>query len=283
VPRGPRVDAPGQVHHVIIRGVERRRIFRDIHDYEDLLIRLDRLFPALGFRCFAWVLMPNHAHFALQTGSVPLHKLMARLGTGFACAFNRRHQRVGHLLQNRYWSRPVDGDADLLNLVTYIHCNPLRAKLVLNAEALRRFPWTGHGALTGDRPARPFEDCSATLRLLAEQEQEARQCLLARMREADRPSEAAPSRCEAPLSTSTPMQVDGPAPIPPALDQLIEAVCTEHGLRPSDLGSRRRSQSVIEARGDVARRATRELGLPSHTVALALGVSNSTVSRALQR
>jgi len=94
VPRRRRVDAPGQAHHVIIRGVNKRRIFLDAHDYLDFLLRLDRLIPELGFRCFAWVLMPNHVHLALQTGPVPLYKLMARLGTGYAGSFNRRYERL---------------------------------------------------------------------------------------------------------------------------------------------------------------------------------------------
>ena len=177
MPRGPRVDAPGAVHHVMIRGIERRRIFHDTEDYEDFLTRLDRLVPELGFLIFTWVLMPNHAHFALQTGPVPLPRLMARLGTGYAVMFNRRHQRVGHLLQNRYRSRLVEDDRDLLGLVRYIHGNPLRAGLVPSAEALASYPWCGYGALTGERPARPFEAPTATLRLLAEEPAEARRHL----------------------------------------------------------------------------------------------------------
>jgi REP element-mobilizing transposase RayT len=153
----------------MIRGIERRRIFQDSKDYEDFVSRLDRLVPELGFLCFAWVLMPNHAHLALQTGPVPLPRLMARLGTGYARTFNGRHRRVGHLLQNRYQSRLVEDDRDLLGLVRYIHCNPLRAGLVPSGETLSDFPWCGHGALTGERPARPFETPKAALCLLAEE------------------------------------------------------------------------------------------------------------------
>jgi len=265
----------------MIRGIERGRIFHDTADYENFLSRLDRLIPALGFLCFTWVLMPNHGHFALQTGPVPLPRLMARLGTGYAVSFNRRHERVGHLLQNRYRSRLVEDDRDLLGVIRYIHGNPLRADLVPSAEALGSFPWCGYAALTGERPARPFEATTATLRLLAEEPTEARRHLRHWMQQ--------------PLDSTgfTPGPLEGrPAPgskphgdygAPPALLELIQAVCTAHGLQPEALGGRKRDRPVLEARSELARRATQDLGLPSRAVARALGVSDSTVNRALDR
>lgn len=261
MPRGPRIDAPGAVHHVMIRGIERRRIFHDTEDYEDFLARLDRLVPELGFLIFTWVLMPNHAHFALQTGPVPLPRLMARLGTGYAVRFNNRHQRVGHLVQNRYRSRLVEDDRDLLGLIRYIHGNPLRAGLVPSAEALGGFPWCGYAALTGERPARPFEAPTATLRLLAEEPAEARRHLRHWMQQ---PADSTD------LAT-------------PALAELIQAVCTAHGLPPEALGGGQRGRPVLEARSELARRATQDLDFPIRAVARALGVSDSTMSRALKR
>jgi len=245
----------------MIRGIERRRIFHDTEDYEDFLSRLDRLVPELGFLVFTWVLIPNHAHFALQTGPVPLPRLMARLATGYAVMFNRRHQRVGHLLQNRYRSRLVEDDRDLLGVIRYIHGNPLRAGLVPSAEALGSFPWCGYAALTGERPARPFEAPTATLRLLAEEPAEARRHLRDWMQ---KPPDS--------MDLST-----------PALAELIQAVCTAHGLPPEALGGGQRGRPALEARSELARRATHDLGLPNCAVARALGVSESTMSRALER
>ncbi len=281
MPRGPRVDAPGAVHHVMIRGIERRRIFYDTEDYEDFLARLDRLVPELGFLVFTWVLMPNHAHFALQTGPVPLSRLMARLATGYAVMFNRRHQRVGHLLQNRYWSRLVEDDRDLLALIRYIHGNPLRADLVPSAEALDRFPWCGYAALTGARPARPFEAPTIALRLLAEEPSEAHRHLRDWMQPPPGPTDLAPRPLEKPPPSA--FRPDASCLETPALTELIQDVCTEFGLPPEALGGRHRGRSVLEARSELARRATENLGLPNCAVARALGVSESTMSRALKR
>jgi REP element-mobilizing transposase RayT len=256
----------------MIRGIERRRIFHDTEDYEDFLTRLDRLVPELGFLFYTWVLMPNHVHFALQTGPVPLPRLMARLGTGYALMFNRRHQRVGHLVQNRYRSRLVENDRDLLGLIRYIHGNPLRAGLVPSAEALSGFPWCGYGALTGERPARPFEAPSATLRLLAEEPVEARRQLRDWMQQP----------VDSPRLESRP-RPDADYIANPALTELIQAVCAAHGLPPEALGSGQRGRPVLEARSELALRATQDLGLPARSVARALGVSDSTMSRALRR
>jgi REP element-mobilizing transposase RayT len=265
----------------MIRGIERRRIFHDTEDYEDFLARLDRLVPELGFLIFTWVLMANHAHFALQTGPVPLPRLMARLGTGYAVMFNRRHQRVGHLLQNRYRSRRVEDDRDLIGLVRYIHGNPLRAGLVSSAEALGSYPWCGYGALTGERPARPFEAPTATLGLLAEEPAETRRHLCHWMQQPLDSTDLAPGPLEGPHASGS--RPDTGYLATPTLTELIQAVCTAHGLPPEALGGGQRGRPVLEARSEIARRATQELGLPCRAVARALGVSESTMSRALER
>ena len=99
-----RLDAPGVVHHVIIRGIERRKIFLDEKDCQDFVERLGDLLLDTGTKCYAWALLTNHAHFLLRTGQVGLADLMRRLLTGYAVRFNRRHRRHAHLFQNRYKS-----------------------------------------------------------------------------------------------------------------------------------------------------------------------------------
>ena len=128
--RGPRLDAPGSLHHVIVRGIERRRIFETEKDREDFLDRLETVVTEGKATCFAWALIPNHAHILLRTGAAPLAKMMRRLLTGYAVSFNLRYQRAGHLFQNRYKSMICEEDSYLLELVRYIHLNCIRAGLV---------------------------------------------------------------------------------------------------------------------------------------------------------
>jgi REP element-mobilizing transposase RayT len=149
MPRKARIDAPGALHHIICRGIERKRIFRDDHDQDDFVDRLGAILGDTSTSCFAWALIPNHFHLLLQTGPVPIATVMRRLLTGYALAFNRRHKRHGQLFQNRYKSILCDENTYLLELVRYIHLNPLRARLVQDLSSLDKFPYSGHSVLLG--------------------------------------------------------------------------------------------------------------------------------------
>jgi hypothetical protein len=92
-------------------------------------------------------LIPNHFHLLLQTGTVPVATVMRRLLTGYATKFNRRHGRHGHLFQNRYKSILCQEEHYLLELVRYIHLNPLRAGVVSSLEELKSYRYSGHNRI----------------------------------------------------------------------------------------------------------------------------------------
>jgi putative transposase len=147
MPRKARIDAPGALQHVIVRGIERRKIFRSDYDRKNLLDRVSELIPQIGIECFAWAFMSNHFHLLLRTGSVPIAVLMRRLLTGYAGWFNKKYKRHGQLFQNRYKSFLCQEDIYLKELVRYIHLNPLRAGIVADLKALDQYPWCGHSAI----------------------------------------------------------------------------------------------------------------------------------------
>jgi REP element-mobilizing transposase RayT len=149
MPRQARLDFEGCFQHVINRGIERRAIFLVEEDYLDFKNRLAKLVIEGGHRCYGWVLMPNHFHLLIETGKVSVSKLMNQLLTGYAGAFNKRHERVGRLFQNRFKSIVCDKDSYFRELVVYIHLNPLRAGIVKSFEALASYPWSGHLAILG--------------------------------------------------------------------------------------------------------------------------------------
>ena len=149
MPRLARLDAPGVLHHIIIRGIERRKIFRDDFDRENFLERLSILIPETQTACYAWVFLSNHAHFLLRSGPGGIAHLMRRLLTGYAVSFNRRHRRHGQLFQNRYKSIICQEDLYFKEMVRYIHLNPVRAKVVSDLVELKKYPYCGHGALMG--------------------------------------------------------------------------------------------------------------------------------------
>ncbi len=151
MPRQPRLDAPGLLQHVMARGIERREIFKDDQDRQFFLERLAVILEETQTQCYAWALIPNHFHLLLRTSLTPLSKVMRRLMTGYAVTFNKRHKRSGHLFQNRYKSIVCEEDPYLLELIRYIHLNPLRAGLVKDLKELDKYPWTGHSAIMGKR------------------------------------------------------------------------------------------------------------------------------------
>ena len=162
MPRSARLDAPGVLHHVIIRGMERRSIFRNKLDREDFLRRLGNLLEQTRTACYAWALLPNHAHLLLRTGSVPLATVMRRLLTGYAVSFNHRHRRQGGLLEDRYKSVVCQEKPYLKELVRYIHLNPLRKGITLSLAQLSVDACSGHSAIMGNKN-RPWQDVGFVL------------------------------------------------------------------------------------------------------------------------
>ena len=152
MPRQARIDIPGLLQHVIVRGVNKLSIFYDDNDRQDFLERLNRLLQETNTICYAWVLLDNHFHLLLQPQETKLAFLMRRLLTGYAVAFNLRHKRAGHLFQNRYKSIVCDRDSYLLELIRYIHLNPLRAGVVNSLDLLADYRWCGHRELLADSP-----------------------------------------------------------------------------------------------------------------------------------
>lgn len=153
MPRHGRIDYPGALHHVIIRGINRSAIFKNDHDREEFILRLKTGLKKTGVICLAWALIPNHVHLLLRTGPHPLTELMRRFLTGYALYFNRSYDRVGYLFQNRYKSILCEEEKYLLQLVRYIHLNPLRARLVDNIQELNKFQWCGHSVILGNAHA----------------------------------------------------------------------------------------------------------------------------------
>ena len=149
MPRQARLDAPGTLHHVMIRGIERSPIFKDDQDRKDFISRMGMLAQETGTKILAWALMSNHVHLLFFSGPSGISKFMRRLLTGYALRYNRRHQRNGHLFQNRYKSIICEEGTYLLELVRYIHLNPLRAAMVKNMGELEGYPWSGHRVLMG--------------------------------------------------------------------------------------------------------------------------------------
>jgi len=267
MPRARRIDAPGTTHHIMMRGVARSEIFRDDHDRWRLLALLHGILPEEDVRCLAWAFMPNHVHLLLRTGRVRISRPMARLGTAYAGGFNFRHERIGHLFQDRFRSIRVGSDVHLRWLVRYIHRNPLHAGLVGSEEELASHPWTGLPELLGRRQP-GLVDVDHVLSWFAPEPEEARASLMQSMR--DEPE-------------STP----GPPPDPDVGDQALEAalseVCQDLGVDPAEVVRGGRRRETCRARALIILRAHDEFGLSLASIERRLGLAGGTAHRALHR
>jgi REP element-mobilizing transposase RayT len=142
--RKPRVHFPTALYHVIARGNQRQAIFLDEKDLRTYLSYLSEYKKKHSFHLYSYALMKNH--LLLEAEETPLAKIMQVLQFRYTRYFNKRYRKVGHLFQGRYKAILCDKDIYFLELVRYIHLNPVRAGMVRDPE---KYSWTGHLSYMG--------------------------------------------------------------------------------------------------------------------------------------
>jgi len=317
MPRRPRLDAAGTLHHVMIRGIERRNIFRDARDRKDLIERLSTLLPQTRTACYAWSFMSNHAHFLLRSGPFGMADLMRRLLTGYVVTFNKRHRRSGQLFQNRYKSIICEEEVYFKELVRYIHLNPVRAGIVSTMDDLDSFPWSGHSVLMGTREI-PWQDTDYVLRMFAKDTAGARKAYhsyvesaLGEGRREDlsggglvRSLGGWTGVVNAKQRTKGDERILGGADFVMSvlrearehmehrfrvrssghtLDTLADMIAVAYGINRRDVLSKGREAPRVEARSLFCHIASRDLGVPVTDLARLLGMTPSAVTYAVRR
>ncbi len=148
MPRKPRIHFPGATYHVMLRGNGGQDIFFSSVDRTRFLLFLQQGLEKYQCRVHAYCLMSNHVHLALQVAHIPLSKIMQNLGFRYTQYINRKQRKTGHLFQGRFKALLIDVDSYLVELVRYIHLNPLRAGLVKNPND---YPWSSHVCYMGSQ------------------------------------------------------------------------------------------------------------------------------------
>ena len=320
MPRQARLDTPGTLHHVIIRGIEKRRIVHDDRDRQELIDRLGDLVEEMDVRIYAWSLLTNHAHFLLKSGPSGLPKFMRRFLTGYAIAYNLRHRRHGHLFQNRYRSIVCDEDVYFRELVRYIHLNSLRAQLVHSLSELDRYPWCGHSVLMG-QTKNSWQDQDYVLSWFGKKEGEARKAYRKYMEEGiaqgRRPEfvgggmirsyggwSAVLSLRKSHDDISADARILGTgdfvervlreseeplrrgfrsAERSKRIRDILEEECHEGKVELEELRMGSRRGEIPRVRSEIVRRLIKELGMPLAEVARQTGVSTSAISKLTRR
>jgi len=169
--RKPRIEYEGAFYHVITRGNQRQKIFKDPADYQQFLQVLTTYKTRYAFHLYAYVLMGNHVHLLIETTGTPLSKILQGVNQSYTLYFNRRYKMIGHLFQGRYKAILCDRDAYLLGLLKYIHANPVRARIAETTDAYR---WSSHHACTGKNNPLGLIDADHVLRMFSENRSRAR-------------------------------------------------------------------------------------------------------------
>ena len=308
MPRGPRLDIPGVLYHIIGRGIERCETFKDDNDNDAFLSRLGDILQETSTFIYAFALIPNHFHLLLLRGGVPVSKVMQRLLTGYAIYFNRRHQRVGHLFQNRYKAIICEQDTYLLELIRYIHLNPIRAGLVESMSTLMRDPHSGHAYLIGNKKA-VWYNPDIVLSHFGATEKEAKRKYLefmsdgvSRGRRADltggglKRSLGYPKEYPKERFTYDERILGGSGFVEAILgayeevsrgkvdfNALLLSTCSRFGVTEDELRGGARVKKVADARAYLAYKASREAGMAGSEIARWLGATRSAVSKMIRR
>jgi REP element-mobilizing transposase RayT len=308
------------LHHVIVRGIEKRRIVDDRRDREALVSRMGEAGTSTGTAIYAWSLMTNHVHMLLRSGQAGLPRFMRRLLTGYAIGYNLRHGRHGHLFQNRYKSIVCDEDGYFTQLVRYIHLNPIRAGLVKDLRGLERYPWSGHSTVMG-KVDRGWQDRGYVLSWFGKREKEAvvayRRFVAEGLGEGRRPDlvggglvrslggwsqvKSLRRRGERVLADERILGTGDfvervieeaeqavqrqlpPARMSEAAMDYIAKACENDGVHLAHLRSGARGAEVSRCRSKVARHLVEEIGLPLAEAARLLGVCTSAIWHAIRR
>ncbi|WP_025321392.1 transposase [Deferrisoma camini] len=314
MPRSARLDVPGVLQHVMARGIDGYDIFQDEKDRETFLERLAAVVEWARADLLAWCLMSNHFHLLIRPHEVLLAPIMRRLMTGYAVWHNRRHQRRGHLFQNRYKSIVVEEDPYFLELVRYIHLNPVRAGLVETMEVLNRYPYTGHAVILGRRKY-PCQNVDEVLGMFGRRVREARvryrefvaagfgQGVRGELRGGGLVRSAGGwanllrrKREEWELGDERVLgggefvrevlgQVEEEVPRRPAREvrEILGEVCREHGVGEELVLGRTRRQGVVRAREEFLLRAHEEAGESYAALGRLCKMSHTSVRAAVER
>jgi REP element-mobilizing transposase RayT len=254
----------------MVRGVDRAPIFLDDADRARFVDHLRRIAPEERATIYAWALMPNHVHLVMRSGPPGISRLMARLGTAHARAFNTRHGRVGHLFQDRFRSAAVESETHLTWLLRYVHRNPIEAGLVASLEALARHPWTGHRELVRREPA-PLIDVAAVLSWFAPRRDDALRELRRWMEETD--------EAEPPLGSAT----EDPRLLERVVRLALARAARRCGIPAERVRSGSRDREASRARALAILELHERLGLPFARIERLLGLSRGSASRAVRR
>lgn len=141
MPRKARNISRTGIYHIMLRGINRQKIFIDNEDNERFLQVLNDCKEISGYRLMAYCLMVNHLHLLIKEEKERLDQIFKRIGARYVYWYNSKYNRIGHLFQDRFRSEPVDDDKYFLTVLRYIHQNPVKAGICKN---ISQYKWSSY-------------------------------------------------------------------------------------------------------------------------------------------
>ena len=317
MPRKARIDAPGALHYVVLRGIEGREVFEDDTDKDNFVDRLAHLLKETSSSCYAWALMPTQIHLLMKTGKIPISSLLHRLLTGYVVTHNRRHKRHGPLFRSRYGALLCQENPYLLELVRYIHLHPLQLGAVRSFSELARYRYAGHCFILAKRK-NDWQDVDHVLRLFGSRRPKSSERYNGYMKKGLEGSKKAHGQIWNGTTLSEVRRLrkergqaerderilgDGrfvreallneekqshrnrePHPDPPRdLEKLAQKASALFGLEPEEIHLHGKSPVPVRARSLFCFWAVSELGVTATSLARKLGISQPAVSISVKR
>lgn len=281
MPRRPRVHAAGAFYHVTLRGNHRQAIFRHDGDRAILNALVAERLGETGACLHAYCWMTNHLHLLVQVSDVPLGRPMQRISAQYARWFQSTVPTTGHLFERRYHALLVDKDSYLLELVRYIHLNPVRAGLVKDPID---HPWSSHAAYLGERDE-PWVRTGFVLGMLAPDPARARLAYGRFMQEGmhSRDDDASSSGGGAAELLNRLRLAEPDSRAAESLEQLILRHCEAFHVRLEDLTSPRRDRRLAHIRATIAHDAISRRVSSLAAVARRLNRDESSLRECLDR
>jgi putative transposase len=285
MPRRLRLHVAGGFYHVTLRGNHQQDLFRAEEDRFLLNAIVARGLAHYGAQLHAYCWMTNHLHFLVRVGQQPLSGVMRQIASGYARAFQSKLETTGHLFERRYHAILVDADAYFLQLLRYIHLNPVKAGLVQRPGQYR---WSSHGAYAGGAQ----ESWLTTDFALSMFASDTRAAHAAYLRFIDAPE----SDEDFEAFTTTDSRILGDAsfvarfsavaPVTVAtqsLDALLVEACRVFGTTEREIRSDSRERTAVRARAWVASEAVSRRIATLSAVARALGRDRATLRYAMRQ
>ncbi len=147
MPRKPRIEYRGGLYHILNRGLMGKVIFHNADDYKKFVEYLSITQKLYPFKCYGYVLMPNHFHLIIERMNDPLSSVMKSLLSRYAKYYNTMYSKKGHVFHGRYYSVLCQKEEYLNELVRYIHLNPVRTGL---ANIPEEWKWSSYKVLLGN-------------------------------------------------------------------------------------------------------------------------------------